>query len=144
MQIFEVGGGNGTLAANVLGYFSRAAPSIYRSMRYTSIEISATMAQQQRLRCEPHAKQHTVWRGSALEWNTLVSAPCFVIATEVLDNMPQYDFSLITAVVFSNGKCIMCLYSDKLQFRNGQWMETVIREKGTPCVLFLRQKFVSE
>jgi hypothetical protein len=48
LRIYEIGGGCGTCALNVLDYFEQKAPEIYKRIRYTSVEISKSLAAEQR------------------------------------------------------------------------------------------------
>lgn len=48
LRIYEIGGGCGTCALNVLDYFEQKSPEIYKRMQYTSIEISESLAAEQR------------------------------------------------------------------------------------------------
>lgn len=48
LRIYEIGGGCGTCALNVLDFFEQKAPEIYKRIRYTSVEISESLAAEQR------------------------------------------------------------------------------------------------
>ncbi|GJP30605.1 hypothetical protein CLOM_g4130 [Closterium sp. NIES-68] len=50
LKIYEVGGGGGTLARNILDRLQETAPAVYRRCRYTSVEISPALAKRQRER----------------------------------------------------------------------------------------------
>ena len=47
LRVFEVGGGTGTLARDILDHVRSAAPGVYESMTYTCVEISPRLAQLQ-------------------------------------------------------------------------------------------------
>ena len=47
LSIFEIGGGTGTLARDVLDHVRSAAPHSYAECSYTSVEISPQLAQVQ-------------------------------------------------------------------------------------------------
>jgi len=88
LQIVEFGGGNGTCASGILNHLQAVAPSVYASMRYSIVDISAAML----ARCQEVAAEHsccTVHHVSAMDWNEVVKGPCHVIALEMLDNMPH-------------------------------------------------------
>ena len=73
----------------------RRAPKVYEKMRYTSIDISKTLvdAQSARVRAGGHGKGvHTAVVGDATTveaWGATKDEACFVIALEVLDNLPH-------------------------------------------------------
>jgi SAM-dependent MidA family methyltransferase len=87
--IFEVGGGTGTCALNILDYLQDNHPDLYKDATYQTIEISRELAKLQRERLAKHGSRFKVNNVSVLEWETRVEEPCFVIALEVLDNMPH-------------------------------------------------------
>eukprot|EP00955_Chlamydomonas_euryale_P084717 363999-Chlamydomonas_euryale.AAC.13 len=47
LRIYEIGGGNGTLARDVLDWLRRERPDVYEGTSYTCVEISAKLAAQQ-------------------------------------------------------------------------------------------------
>uniref|UniRef100_A0A7I4ESK1 Protein arginine methyltransferase NDUFAF7 n=1 Tax=Physcomitrium patens TaxID=3218 RepID=A0A7I4ESK1_PHYPA len=95
LKIYEVGGGTGTCANNILTYFKLRAPNVYKSMTYTSVEISAALAKKQKARVETvisHRGHFMVNCGSASDartWGTVNASPCYIIMFEVLDNLPH-------------------------------------------------------
>lgn len=87
--LYELGGGAGTLARDILDYIEECEPDVYARTRYHIVEISARLAAQQRERLATHAQHgvvHVVHR-DFLQWKERVNDPCFVIALEVLDNL---------------------------------------------------------
>ncbi|CAI7766822.1 unnamed protein product [Closterium sp. NIES-53] len=56
LKIYEVGGGGGTLARNILDRLQAKAPAVHRRCRYTSVEISPALAQRQRERITGHTR----------------------------------------------------------------------------------------
>jgi hypothetical protein len=44
LRVYELGGGGGTCARGVLDAVAELAPDVYRSMRYTAVEVSAQLA----------------------------------------------------------------------------------------------------
>ena len=87
LNIFEIGGGNGTLMLNVLNYLKEFEPSIYDKTTYNLIEISNTLASKQlKLNFNHHSNKIKVVNKSIFDWNEYVHDPCFFIALEVLDN----------------------------------------------------------
>ena len=95
LRVYEIGGGTGTFATGFLDAVRRRAPKVYEKMRYTSIDISKTLvdAQSARVRASGHGKGvHTAVVGDATTveaWGATKDEACFVIALEVLDNLPH-------------------------------------------------------
>lgn len=92
LRVFELGGGTGTAALTVLDYLREAAPNVYRTAAYTSVEVSARLADRQRRRLwgGGHADRFTVEERDASDpWPAEHPGPCFVVALEVLDNLPH-------------------------------------------------------
>lgn len=88
-KVYELGAGNGTLALNILNYLRTHFPRVYDRTRYNIIEISAPLArlQRERLRSAGHTKQTVkVDHQSIFRWSKVEHAPCYVLATEVVDN----------------------------------------------------------
>ncbi|SHO75816.1 Similar to S.cerevisiae protein YKL162C (Putative protein of unknown function) [Malassezia sympodialis ATCC 42132] len=87
--LYELGGGTGTLAKDILDYIEAHEPDVYAHTRYRIVEISARLAEQQRARLKHHAQQGCVdvVHRDFLTWKEDVTEPCFVIALEVLDNL---------------------------------------------------------
>jgi hypothetical protein len=52
LRIFELGGGNGTCAAGLLGWLRNEFPQLYETCTYELVEISPTMAARQLARLE--------------------------------------------------------------------------------------------
>lgn len=112
LHVFEIGGGNGTNAKHVLDYIAAAAPARYASASYTVLEISDSLAKRQR---ETVGARHagvfrsqvvdaTVWPGEGV----VHAGPCFVIALEVLDNLPH----------------------DKVVWDEQQWWQVEVEKRG--------------
>ncbi|KAH9568523.1 hypothetical protein CY35_03G082200 [Sphagnum magellanicum] len=93
LNIYEIGGGTGTCASNILNYFKTKAPAIYKNLTYTSVEISDALALKQQARVgamSSHSHHFQIRHGSASDpntWGTVNTAPCFIIMLEVLDNL---------------------------------------------------------
>ncbi|WFD25703.1 hypothetical protein MNAN1_000669 [Malassezia nana] len=87
--LYELGGGAGTLAKDILDYIEAHEPDVYAHTHYRIVEISARLAEQQRAKLRHHVQQgHVdVVHRDFLAWNENVMDPCFVIALEVLDNL---------------------------------------------------------
>lgn len=90
--IYELGAGNGTFMLNVLDYIRDTDPDVYDRTKYKVIEISSNLAKLQQKRLEGtigdqgHASRVEIVNKSILAWDTYVSAPCFVVCLEVIDN----------------------------------------------------------
>jgi hypothetical protein len=94
LRVYEVGGGSGTHAAAFCDYVRSAAPSVYKSMSYTVLEISPRLLarQQAALQAGGHnsvARSVLCDALRARESGLLDPLPCFVVCLEVLDNLPQ-------------------------------------------------------
>ena len=92
LRVYEVGGGSGTNARCFLDAVQRLSPKVYATMRYTNIEISAPLAEAQRTACARHAPAHAIVHHDAAlaaAWGDSDNSPCFVLALEVLDNLPH-------------------------------------------------------
>jgi len=92
--IYEIGGGTGTLAVDILTHLKMHHPQVYDRCRYTCIEISPSLAALQQERVSSgHGDKFSVNREDACipaAWgNRPSSEQCFVIAMEVLDNLPH-------------------------------------------------------
>ncbi|KAJ2121776.1 hypothetical protein GGH12_004351 [Coemansia sp. RSA 1822] len=99
LVVYEVGGGNGTLMLNILDYIRNNEPAVYSQMEYKLVEISPKLARQQLIKHGSNNFVHTnakVINQSILDWSTLESRACFVVAMELLDNFPhdvvRYDY----------------------------------------------------
>ena len=90
--IYETGAGNGTLMRNILDYIRDTDPSVYARTKYRVIEISDNLHSLQKTalstnRADPDHLEHVeLINTSILDWNQVVSAPCFFLALEVIDN----------------------------------------------------------
>lgn len=91
LVLFELGGGAGTLARDILDYIEECEPDVYERTRYHIVEISARLASQQKGRLVRHVRSGRVdvVHRDFLAWDRDVDEPCFVVALEVLDNLPH-------------------------------------------------------
>ena len=110
LHIYEIGGGYGTNALCILDYLQAHAPDVYSRTSYTIIEISQPLAEKQQQRLNPrHGQVCRVLHQDALQWteqrmlenkkqkqtpassppSSLPSSSAFVLALEVLDNLPH-------------------------------------------------------
>lgn len=99
--IYEIGGGNGTLMANILDYIQKMQPEVYKKTRYKIVEISKKLSEKQiaqnseRLGMKEHGAKVEIINKSIFDWNEYVPEPCFVVGLEVMDNlahdMVKYD-----------------------------------------------------
>ncbi|QDZ22027.1 S-adenosyl-L-methionine-dependent methyltransferase [Chloropicon primus] len=115
LRVCEIGGGNGTLAANVLDYVRSRHPDLYERTKYTVVDVSKALCERQELLVAGHDELHSsrfttvagdaadggVWRGLVREREGHV----YVLGTEILDNLPH----------------------DRVEKVGGEWMETWIR-----------------
>eukprot|EP00742_Colponemidia_sp_Colp-10_P001435 GILJ01001544.1.p1 GENE.GILJ01001544.1~~GILJ01001544.1.p1 ORF type:complete len:412 (+),score=59.00 GILJ01001544.1:95-1330(+) len=99
LHIVEVGGGTGTCADSILDHIKRKDARVYSRMQYTIVEISRPLADMQFKRLnDKHpdlfSKSRSKPRGSIvnrslLDFDSKIPGECFVIALEVLDNLPH-------------------------------------------------------
>ncbi|WFD38422.1 uncharacterized protein MJAP1_001375 [Malassezia japonica] len=89
LVLYELGGGAGTLACDVLDYIEEEEPEVYERTRYRIVEISARLAAQQSERLARHRANGVaqVVHKDILQWDEDVNEPCFFVALEVLDNL---------------------------------------------------------
>lgn len=136
LVIYELGGGTGTLARDTLNWLKQYKPEVHATCQYTCIEISPTLADLQYKRVVVelegvHERQFQVVRGDAADSKTWLNKenmldrdsdePCFVVAMEVLDNLPHdkvvySDFSMRTGTEEGGGE----------GRQEQQWLETFI------------------
>lgn len=102
INIIEIGAGRGTLAADVLEYWSAHAPEFLEGVSYNVIEISPALARLQSKVLRPwvetgHAEVHNA---DAIQWLSSLrknidlserfrTETCHIIGMEVLDNLPH-------------------------------------------------------
>ncbi|GFR52698.1 hypothetical protein Agub_g15325, partial [Astrephomene gubernaculifera] len=96
LVVVEVGGGNGTLARDILDWLRDNRPQDYRQTSYTCLEISTSLAARQYdkvVRQGGHGGHFHLRRGSGLDpatWGGEVRwEHTFVLMMEVLDNLPH-------------------------------------------------------
>ena len=93
--IYEIGGGNGTLMSNILDYIYEKDPEVYHCTQYRIVEISQQLArlQKETLESSPFGKEHSqrveIIRKDILGWSIPVRQPCYILAMEVIDNLPH-------------------------------------------------------
>ena len=93
LYIYEIGGGNGTLMMNILDYIREKRPDIYQSCYYILYEISPKLHRLQETLLSQ--SEHLMKDRVRLICDDVVSnlggneLPCFVVAIEVLDNLPH-------------------------------------------------------
>lgn len=110
--IFEIGPGNGTLCADICRFIRDQQPELFKPGRfeYHLVEISRHLVQQKLV---PLQKSHPpgiihIHNTSFLHWTQVQPRPCFVLAVEVFDNLPQDqirfapDGSLLQGMVVTN------------------------------------------
>ncbi|KAF2071341.1 hypothetical protein CYY_007339 [Polysphondylium violaceum] len=92
LKIYEIGAGSGTNAVSILDFIKDNHPQIYENMEYTIIEISKLLAEKQVQRIKnkhPNVKIN-INNTSVFNWTkTMEEQECFVVLTEVIDNLPH-------------------------------------------------------
>lgn len=109
LVVYELGGGRGTNARCFLDTVQRLSPEVYATLRYTNVEISAPLAEEQRAATVEHRAVQRVLHADATAastWGPRDDAPCFIIALELLDNLPH----------------------DRVVFADGVWHETWVTQ----------------
>lgn len=103
LRIVEMGAGNGTCALNILDHLQAYYPAVYKTCRYTVLEISESLCAQQRDLLAVHGDHVRIHRANAIDWRRppaeLAAAQrerehTFVIGLEVLDNLPHDKVAL--------------------------------------------------
>ena len=96
VKVYEVGGGTGRHAINVLDYLKEANPSLYArgGISYTILEISAQLHARQSAALLAAGHKPSIARSvcmDALRVHETIrdDSPCTVTALEVLDNLPH-------------------------------------------------------
>ena len=95
--IYEVGGGSGVAASDILDWLRRVKPSIYASCEYTILEISQGLNKRQQEVLSKRGHSHrakSVLVDATNIYNSRSIVPrddrfCIVIGLEVLDNLPH-------------------------------------------------------
>lgn len=82
--IYEIGAGNGTLAMNILDLLQEEYPEVYDRTKYQIIEISQSLAQEQKTRLTRKHPCVKVEHKSIFHWEKREPAPCFLVAVEVI------------------------------------------------------------
>lgn len=88
LEIFEIGGGNGTCAEGIMDYLRYSHPKLYEKTNYTIIDISPSLHQVQKDYLQTHSNIRLV-NSSIFDFTERCEKHCFVIALEVLDNLPH-------------------------------------------------------
>ncbi|OVA00095.1 putative S-adenosyl-L-methionine-dependent methyltransferase MidA [Macleaya cordata] len=96
LKIYEIGGGSGSCAKNIMDYIMLNAPArVYNNMTYISVEISSALAKKQLEtvgEVRSHLSKFRVECRDAADrsgWGDVDLQPCWVIMLEVLDNLPH-------------------------------------------------------
>mmetsp|Transcript_2587 Transcript_2587/g.7719 ORF Transcript_2587/g.7719 Transcript_2587/m.7719 type:complete len:448 (-) Transcript_2587:112-1455(-) len=111
-DIVEVGGGNGTLAADIMEFLREHSPKVYGMCSYTALDISKELSlrQQSRIAEAGHGEERfSVRQGDALQpeaWGQPSNRLTYVVMCEVLDNLPHDRVSVAA---------------------DGQWQQTHVR-----------------
>lgn len=115
--IYEIGAGNGTNAKNILDSI-KPMSKLYEKTKYKSIEISPTLAErQERYLQKYHPKNFEVINKDIADWNIVETAPCFILALEVLDNMPH------DKIIFNTSDPENTIFETKVELKEGKLIE---------------------
>ncbi|MEW5300862.1 MAG: hypothetical protein WDW36_003761 [Sanguina aurantia] len=95
LNVVEIGGGNGTLARDILDWIRDNRPDDYLRTTYTCIEVSSRLAVQQYQTVVAkggHVGRFRLLRGSGWDvetWGARDYTHTFILMMEVLDNLPH-------------------------------------------------------
>lgn len=87
--IYEVGAGSGQLALSVLDFLAEQYPEVYARCEYHLIDLSPYVINIQRKKLVHHMNHVHIHNISIFNWRELEPRRCFVVALEVLCNMPH-------------------------------------------------------
>ncbi|KAN0045171.1 hypothetical protein ACTA71_005547 [Dictyostelium dimigraforme] len=125
LKIYEIGAGSGTNALNILNHIRDNHKEIYDCMEYKIIEISKPLAQKQLTRIkQSHPKLNiNITNANILEWNqTQENDECFIILTEVIDNLPHDKITITSNGIFES-------IVDSTVFETVKGKENIIQKK---------------
>ena len=95
VSIVEIGPGTGTAALSILDFFKKHSTQTYENLKYYLCEISPVLASTcvERI-SDQHAQllkngQIEIVNKSGMEFDVDIKGQCFVLALEVLDNLPH-------------------------------------------------------
>lgn len=149
VDIIEIGAGRGTLAKDMLQYWSETVPDFLRDVSYTIIEISPILAslQAKTLARWVDAGHVSIYNIDARKWfdslkrdaelyEKLRYTCCHVIAMEVLDNMP-HDLVRISDGVIEQATILLHdgTFKDSLS-RSMEWVPDVESETSEALQMF--------
>jgi hypothetical protein len=113
LVVYEIGGGDGTNARNILDWLKRHAPATYLRCQYTLLEFSPRLRDAQAAAVADHGERASIIAADATDLRNALQSddrPCYVIGLEVLDNLPH----------------------DKAVCINGVWHEASVVDEGSP------------
>ena len=84
LVIYEIGGGNGTLALNILDFLRANYPEVYDRTQYHIIEISTRLVERQSKLLLPRHPTVQINNMDIFTWDKQVSVPCYFLAVEVI------------------------------------------------------------
>lgn len=112
LVIYEIGPGNGTLAANILKTLKDEFPQIYKRTEFNLIEISDHLREVQKAKLIPLYSDHVRFPNISIlvpKQSFTEERPCWVLGMEVLDNLAHdlikfrnEDGALLEAIVNTN------------------------------------------
>lgn len=87
--IYDVGAGSGNLALSILDFLAEQYPDIYERCEYHCIDLSKYMIPVQRKKLIHHMNHVHIHHISIHNWREVEPRRCFVLAMEVMSNMPH-------------------------------------------------------
>ena len=95
LLVTELGGGSGVTARGVLDELREMSPTVHASTQWTAVDVSHSLLRKQSetvsLGSHHRGCFRTEQRGAAdaAGWGAVCRRPCFVLALELLDNLPH-------------------------------------------------------
>ncbi|GAX75066.1 hypothetical protein CEUSTIGMA_g2510.t1 [Chlamydomonas eustigma] len=140
LVIYEIGGGNGTLARDVLDWLRDNRRDVYEQTCYTCVEISTRLAAEQYESVvvkAGHRNQFKMLKGSALDrgtWGGRDWSHSFILAMEVLDNLPHDRvFRSSEGSAWRQTSVGLCRENDRGSMESGPWQE-LVEELSDPLI----------
>uniref|UniRef100_A0A6B2L524 Protein arginine methyltransferase NDUFAF7 n=1 Tax=Arcella intermedia TaxID=1963864 RepID=A0A6B2L524_9EUKA len=88
-HLLEIGGGNGTCMQGILDFLALHHPGLYAHTVCTMVDVSAPFLEAQRRTLAGHAGKVSFHLRSVLDWAEPNPRRGFVLAMELLDNLPH-------------------------------------------------------
>eukprot|EP00759_Apiculatamorpha_spiralis_P048564 PhF_6_TR4383/c0_g1_i1/m.5914 len=87
--VYELGAGSGQFAQAFMDFLFENHPEVYSTCEYHMIDINPVMVEIQRTKLIHHQAKVRLHNMSVLNWKEHVPQRCFVVAFDLLDQMPH-------------------------------------------------------